>query len=92
VKKGTDFTPIQTLDARIKNAKKNIYENASNLLKNNQISLEDIKKRLRVLAVEVNNLPETERKLFKIERRFKLNDNLYTFLLQRRSEAQIAKA
>lgn len=92
VKKGTDFTPIQTLDAKIKNAKKSIYENAVNLLENNKLSLKDIKRRLELLAVDVNNLPETERKLFGIERRFKLNDNLYTFLLQRRSEAQIAKA
>jgi capsular exopolysaccharide synthesis family protein len=37
-------------------------------------------------------MPETERKLFGFERKFKLNDALYTYLLTKRSEVQIAKA
>lgn len=37
-------------------------------------------------------LPEKERKLFSIERQFTLNNEVYTFLLRKRSEAQIQKA
>jgi len=47
---------------------------------------------LRKLYGDINQLPETERQLFGIERKFKLNDNTYTFLLEKRAEAQIAKA
>jgi capsular exopolysaccharide synthesis family protein len=37
-------------------------------------------------------MPKTELQLKGIERKFNLNDEIYTFLLQKRSEAQIARA
>ena len=37
-------------------------------------------------------MPKTELQLRGIERKFNLNDAIYTFLLQKRSEAQIARA
>lgn len=37
-------------------------------------------------------MPENQRKLLSFEREFNLNNNLFTFLLQRRAEAQITKA
>lgn len=92
IKKGADFAPLQRLDAQIRNAKNNIYENASNLVKSSNIALKELNKRIASLTVNINNLPETERQLFGIKRKFELNDNLYTYLLQRRAEAQIAKA
>ncbi|MFA9391544.1 MAG: GumC family protein [Prolixibacteraceae bacterium] len=92
IKKGADFAPLQQLNAQIRNAKKNIYENANNLVKSSSISLREIDKRITILTDNINNLPETERQLFKIKRKFELNDNLFTYLLQRLAEAQIAKA
>lgn len=92
IKKGADLMPLQRLDAQIRNAKNNIYENAMNLVQSSAISLREINKRISKLMTEVNNLPETERELFGIQREFQLNDNLYTFLLERQAEAQIAKA
>lgn len=92
IKKGADLMPLQRLDANIRNAKNNIYENALNLVKNAKFSLREINKRIAELTRSINNLPETERELFGIKRKFELNDNLYTYLLERRAEAQIAKA
>jgi tyrosine-protein kinase Etk/Wzc len=92
IKKGADFGPIQKLDAQIRNAKNNIYENTSSLVKSTEIALQEVRRRIAELVVNVNSLPETERQLFGIKRKFELNDNLYTFLLQRRAEAQISKA
>jgi capsular exopolysaccharide synthesis family protein len=92
IRKGAELMPIQQLESRIRNAKNNIYENASNLVKSSQISLREINKRISNLMVSINNLPETERKLFGIQRKFELNDNLYTYLLERRAESQIAMA
>jgi len=47
-------------------------------------------------VAEVNKLfrdaPEKERRLLDYERKFKINDSYYTFLLQKRSEAQMKKA
>lgn len=37
-------------------------------------------------------LPEKENAMINMEREYKINDNYYTFLLQKRSEAQIRKA
>jgi capsular exopolysaccharide synthesis family protein len=37
-------------------------------------------------------MPKTELQLKGIERKFKINDEIYTFLLQKRSEAQIGRA
>src|SRR5690554_8198921 len=41
---------------------------------------------------QVRTLPATERNFVNIERKYKLNNEIYTFLLQKLSEAQIAKA
>ena len=43
-------------------------------------------------ASQLYQLPETERKMLGIERQFNLNNEVYTFLLRKRSEAQIQKA
>lgn len=83
---------LATLESQIRNAKARLEENTRNLLNNNTLALRDINNRLNVLMAEVRKLPQTERELLGIERRFKLNDNIYTYLLQRRAEAQITKA
>ncbi len=41
---------------------------------------------------ELYQLPETERRLLGIERKFELSNEVYTFLLRKRSESQIQKA
>lgn len=41
---------------------------------------------------EVKNLPDKEFEMVNYERKYKVNDNYYTFLLQKKSEAQIRKA
>ncbi len=44
------------------------------------------------LSEQMNRLPELEKNYLSLERAFKLNDAIYTFLLQKNSETQIAKA
>jgi len=83
---------ISTLNIKINNIKKLILENTNNLIQTNELALEDINERMEALKQEINALPRTERELLGIEREFKLNDAIYTLLLQRRAEAQIAKA
>lgn len=83
---------LSTIDSQIRNAKETIDEILVNMEKNNLIAISDLDNRIGKVMAEVRKLPETERELFSIERQFKLNDYIYTFMLQRRSEAQIAKA
>nr|MDA3930495.1 Wzz/FepE/Etk N-terminal domain-containing protein [Prolixibacteraceae bacterium] len=75
IKKGADFGPIQQLEAQVRNAKNNIYENALNLVESSKISIREINKRIKKLTANIDNLPETERQLFGIQRKFELNDN-----------------
>jgi tyrosine-protein kinase Etk/Wzc len=81
-----------TLNSQIKNAKASLGESVRNMMNNINMAISDIDSRIGSLMTEVHKLPETERKLFGIERIFKLNDNIYTYLLQQRYSAQIAKA
>ena len=76
------------------------YQIAKNVLIqsiNNHLAL--VKDDIRVLESkkmatesELYALPETERKMLGIERKFELNNEVYTFLLRKRSESQIQKA
>ncbi len=83
---------VISINKQIENLKRTIEENLENIVETTQISLKDINNRMFQLEREISKLPKTERELFGIERQFKLNDAVYTFLLQRRAEAQIAKA
>ena len=71
-----------------------------------QTLINGIKNQIQIIDAEINRLkglhaetasqlyqlPETERKLLGIERQFDLSNEVYTFLLRKRSEAQIQKA
>jgi capsular exopolysaccharide synthesis family protein len=83
---------LKKLNIQIENLKNTISENIKYIIKTAQISLNDLNTRVSQLNSEINKLPRTERELFGIERKFNLNDALYTFLMQKRAEAQIAKA
>jgi capsular exopolysaccharide synthesis family protein len=83
---------MSSLDMRINSMKKSVLENIESLINATEISMQDIDERIAQVSTRVNKLPETQRQLFGFERKFKLNDAIYTYLLTKRSEMQIAKA
>ncbi len=83
---------LSTINLKIDNIKKTIRENVNNSLNTLNISLNEINYRTSTLSNQISQMPKTELQLKGIERKFKLNDAIYTFLLQKRSEAQIARA
>jgi capsular exopolysaccharide synthesis family protein len=83
---------MKSLDIEINSTKIAIFETIKNAIKTNNIALKDLDERIGVIFGKINQLPGTERVLFSIERRFKLTDAIYTYLLQKRSEAQITQA
>lgn len=83
---------IKDLDIQISNLKTTILENIKYNYNKLTISKQDIDSRIAKLNTQLTYLPRTERELIGMERQFKLNDAIYTFLLQKRSEAQIARA
>lgn len=89
-KKGNPM--LDAIEQKIAETKSTLSENIVNILNASKMSMEDIDKRLKDMSSKLSDLPTTQRKLLTYERKSKLNGDLYTFLLQKRSESQIAKA
>lgn len=83
---------IKKIDIRIENLKNMVAENISYYKQTNKIALEDLDTRINKLNSEVRKLPKTQRELLGYERKFNINDAIYTYLLEKKSEAEIAKA
>lgn len=80
------------LNKEIRDTRISLDENLKNLLNNAEIELTSLNKRINKIHRELESLPQTEQELINIKRRFDLNNELYTFLLQKRAEAAITKA
>ncbi|RPI46210.1 MAG: hypothetical protein EHM46_00850, partial [Bacteroidetes bacterium] len=85
--------PLQAqLELRIRNTKESIRETLQGIMLANQMAVAENEQQIEALNARASILPEKERQLLGIERKFNLNNVLYTFLLQERAEAQIQKA
>ena len=83
---------IGQIDAKINFQKQIILENFTNNLNTLTLSLNELDYRQNKLSREASSLPRTEMNMVSMQRKFDLNDEIYTFLLQKRSEAQISLA
>ncbi|MBN1414602.1 MAG: polysaccharide biosynthesis tyrosine autokinase [Bacteroidales bacterium] len=83
---------LRKLEINIENLKNTISENIKYIINTTDITLQDINSRLNTLNYEINKLPRTERELLGYERKFNINDAIYTYLLEKRAEAQITNA
>ena len=83
---------LSHIDNRIMIQKQAILENFTNNLNTLTLSLNELDYRQEKLSREISRLPRTEMNMVSMERKFNLNDAIYTFLLQKRSEAAIALA
>jgi len=89
----TDKSPtVIAINNHIVNTKNAILENINNIIYNSDQTIREIDKRINTFTQKVSYLPVTQRELINFERRFTLADNIYTYLLQKRTEAQITKA
>ncbi|MGB3590023.1 MAG: GNVR domain-containing protein, partial [Tunicatimonas sp.] len=89
---GENNPVLRVLDGKIRNTKAALVENMDNLINSNQIAIKENQRRINRLEAQLNKLPESERNLIAIERKFSLNDNIYNYLLEKRAEAGIAIA
>lgn len=83
---------LADINIQIENIKKTLRETVRNTLNTLTISLNEINYRMTKASGQISQMPKTELQLRGIERKFDVNDAIYTFLLQKRSEAQIARA
>ena len=83
---------LRVLERKITNTKQALIDNIDNLINSNDIGLRENNRRISAIRQSMNELPQNERNLTDINRRFAFNDNIYNYLLQKRAEAGIAIA
>ena len=83
---------VQKLTIQIENTRKTIIENIEAVRKTTDISLEEMRKRIGKVEAEISRIPKTQRQLGGIERKYRLNDAIYNYLLEKRAEAKITQA
>ncbi|MBQ2607643.1 MAG: polysaccharide biosynthesis tyrosine autokinase, partial [Paludibacteraceae bacterium] len=76
----------------IENVKTAISEVVSSMRASLKIEKADLERRYEEVETEIKSLPEKELQMVAIERNYRIDDNYYTFFLQKRAEAEIQKA
>ena len=82
----------QELIKQIELSKKTLLVAIEKQMETIDMQRNEIDRHVSALTLEIGDLPEMERDYLAMERAHKLNDAIYTFLLQKSSEMQIAKA
>lgn len=94
--KRTELSPKNVYYGKYSNDIENVKRAISEVTKNMRAGLEieksDFKRRSDIVQKEIDQLPEKELEMISIERRYKMDDNYYTFFLQKRAEAEILKS
>lgn len=89
----TEASPaVVEVNKKITDLNKSIREILNNVDKNSEMIIEDLDKRIANMEGTFRNLPGTQQNLIKLERGFTLNENIYTYLMEKRAEAAISKA
>lgn len=83
---------VNKLSIKIDNIRKTIADNISAVRQTTDISIDEMNKRVSKIEAQITNLPKTEQQLGGFERKYKLNDAIYNYLLEKRAEAKITKA
>lgn len=87
------MNPLQrNLEQRVRNAKDALRETLNGLRRANSLARSENQDQINRSNSQASSLPVTERQLLGIERKFRLNDELYTFLLEIRAEQEMQKA
>ena len=83
---------VNKLNIKIDNIKNTIIDNISAVRQTTDISIDEMNKRVSKIEAKISNLPKTEQQLGGFERKFRLNDAIYNYLLEKRAEAKITQA
>ncbi|MDR2963144.1 MAG: polysaccharide biosynthesis tyrosine autokinase [Bacteroidales bacterium] len=83
---------LQIINSQISNAIQLLNDNVKNMIESTQIELRSVDGEIARIERDIERLPNTERQMISIQRKFQLNDNLFNFLLQKRAEVGITKA
>lgn len=88
----SDAPALKILDEQIRENRASLVENIRSIQKRMMITRNSIKGQLSQYEESIKQIPEIERQLLGIKRNFEVNQNIYTYLLQKKAETSIAKA
>jgi capsular exopolysaccharide synthesis family protein len=92
-KRTGELNPLQNLlNQRVSSTKDALLETLNGLRRANSLARSENQDQINRVNSQASALPVTERQLLGIERKFRLNNEMYTFLLQTRAEQQMQKA
>lgn len=83
---------IVTLEEEISNIKVALEENMKSIVETTNIKIDDMEDRIMFTNKEFLSLPSIEREYLEIQRKYKVFNTLYDFLLKRKSEVEIQRA
>lgn len=89
---GTENPFFEKYTTELNNLKSTLFEVLKNIKNIYQMDRKNIEKQYADVLKEIENISEKESEILDVERQHQINNNYYTYLLQKRSEAQIRKA
>ncbi len=93
INKSTVSNPdLQPINAEIELTRASLLANIQNIEKGLERQQAEIEASLKTFSKRIQRIPTTERELLEIERRFRIQESLYLFLLQKRAELAISLA
>lgn len=91
-----DVSPQSPYYSKFTKEMDGVKQTINEVVKSMRVSLEieknDFNRRMAEVNKEIEELPEKELEMISIERKYKMDDNYYTFFLQKRAESEILKA
>ena len=88
----SDIPVSEKLDIQIRNIQNQINIHAQKNIEVTESELKTVKENIIKVNSDINRLPVSERQIINIKRKFNINDEIYTLLLRRRTEAAITQA
>lgn len=87
-----DAPAVRVLDQQIAENRSALIENVKSIQKRLNTTRDALDVQLAKYEESIKQVPEMERELLGIKRNFEVNQNIYTYLLQKKAETSIAKA
>jgi tyrosine-protein kinase Etk/Wzc len=83
---------VKIIDQQIAETRASLLENIKSIRQHIMATNTTLTKQLGEYESKIRQVPEIERELLAIQRRFEVNQNIYIYLLQKKAETSIAKA
>ena len=88
----TENPNVVRINSSIETLKNSIIQAVLSVKATTQMSIDNLESRMLGFSNDMRRLPRAEQALVGIQRSVSLNSDMYNFLMQKRSEAQLAKA